>query len=713
MNKSDLKKSIKAKLFGGLGRTLTTSLLVFALVPMTLISVISYNKAHDSLEHEIQKGLENVAVLKTREIRAYFDNILAQLRFQSSTGENEKILKELSDAHEVSGMPLKDFVKSFKWAQIVENMGEDMKSLRRSFNYYDIFLIRQNGDIIFTVAGEADLGTNLYEGAYKSTRFAAACRISVETEKTVFSDYERYGPSGDRVYGFVTAPVINHEGERIGVMAFQFPIDPISQIMKSGLLLGKTAEIYLVGPDLTLRSGLARDEEKTLLGEKILTHQTRKMKQQLDDKIPVDEMVEEVSVYQGHHDKAVLGIHHDFQIEDVVFGLIAEIEEEEAFVTVMGLRLVMILMVGLTGFVVVIFAVILARQIVRPVIQLSSGTKRVAQGDFTRPIEIESLNEVGDLGRSFNVMLKALRDNKEELELYRDRLEQMVLDRTEKLDQTQKELVGKAIEAGWAQLSAMVLHNIGNAITPAKINTDSLKSKNAEQAISYLDKCYKDLKEHEDELQQYITRDGRGKDVFQYMGDLIVSLGDENSQKMQTVDKIESALSYVSEILSLQQAYSVKGQRTKEMINLNTLLEDAARMQFGALETRNITVEKDLAPQLPGLVIEKNRLMQVMVNFIKNGYEAIDELQGDGMNMQITLRSFSDNGYLGFEISDTGCGIENEEIEKVYEFGTSSKGSSGFGLHYCRVFVEANDGVLKLSSPGKGKGSTVLVKFKT
>ena len=200
MKQNDSEKSVKVRLFSGLGRTLAISLLVFALVPMTLISVISYNKAHNALGQEICKGLENAAGLKTREIDAYFDNMLAQLRFQSETEANAKLLEELIDAREASGKPLAAFVKSFKWAMIVDSLAGDIKSFRKSFNYHDLFLIGQNGDILFSVAGEADLGTNLFTGAYGPSKFAAACQRTLETGDLSFSDYERDGPSEDHVY---------------------------------------------------------------------------------------------------------------------------------------------------------------------------------------------------------------------------------------------------------------------------------------------------------------------------------------------------------------------------------------------------------------------------------------------------------------------------------------------------------------------------------
>ncbi len=408
-------KKISVRLFSGLGRTLSISFMIFALVPMVLISVISYNQAYNSLRHEIRKGLDNVARLKTLEISAYFDTMLAQLRFQSETEASSKLLEELIYGHKNSGKSLADYVKSFSSALIVDNQAGDIKNFRKSFNYFDIFLIAGNGDIYFTVAGETDLGTNLFTGVNRTSRFAAACKRTLETGKLSFSDYEHYAPSGDDVFGFLTAVVVNQEGDRIGVMAFQLPIAPITRTMESGISLGKTAETYLIGSDFTLRSRLALEKNRALIDEKILTDQTKKISHSLHDgKITTEEMISEISVYEGPHGKNVLGVHRDFQIENVVFSVIAEIEESEAFSSIQGLRKTMLAFVGLTFLVVTIFTAFIVKRIVRPIIQLSAGTKSVELGDYSQLVEIKAKNEIGDLGHSFNTMVANLRKNQED-----------------------------------------------------------------------------------------------------------------------------------------------------------------------------------------------------------------------------------------------------------------------------------------------------------
>jgi len=305
------------------------------------------------------------------------------------------------------------------------------------------------------------------------------------------------------------------------------------------------------------------------------------------------------------------------------------------------------------------------------------------------------------------------KQDEEELKRYQEQLEQIVQERTSVLKETQKELINKAMEAGMAQMSAMVLHNIGNAMTPIKVHIEGVKLKELERTLHYLEECYLDLNDHSQDLNQYINEDPRGKEVFAYMRELISSLIKRETQMEETCNKIEGGVSYISDILALQQAYAASEQETRESISLNSLIHDAIRMQTGALEKRRITVKEDLSSNLPNLIIDKNRLMQVIVNFLKNSYEAIDELGDDDKEKVISFRSFAEDGNIGFQITDTGIGIEPERIGTIFEFGKSNKGSSGFGLHYCKIFVEANKGRVDLSSPGKGKGTTVKVVFKT
>ncbi|MDM8522261.1 HAMP domain-containing sensor histidine kinase [Desulfococcaceae bacterium HSG8] len=328
---------------------------------------------------------------------------------------------------------------------------------------------------------------------------------------------------------------------------------------------------------------------------------------------------------------------------------------------------------------------------------------------LARPLTV-FVQKINEMGEDWNLKHKIPETGPEEIYVMAQAFNTMF----DNLKDARKRLLMSATECGFAQLAAMTLHNISNAVTPMKIQIESMKTGNSDQISDYLDKCYLEINEHIPELSEYVTEDPRGKEVFAYMGTLISSLKEQGNQKDIITGKLSKSVDYISEILTAQQAYASGRQEIKEEVDLNSVVEDAIRMQTDALEKREIVIKKNLDSELPKLVIDKNRLMQVMINLIKNSYEAIDDLKNlkdNDREKKIIIKSFSSGNNIGFEITDSGIGIEPEEIETIFEFGKSGKGSSGFGLHYCKMFVEANKGELKFTSPGKGKGGSVAVVF--
>ena len=299
----------------------------------------------------------------------------------------------------------------------------------------------------------------------------------------------------------------------------------------------------------------------------------------------------------------------------------------------------------------------------------------------------------------------------EELKNYRKRLEQMVEEKSQELLKAQKELVNRAMEAGMAHMAAIGLHNIGNAVTPINVLMETIRNQDLGKLKHYLLKCHEDLRAHMNDLGRYVSTDERGRQVFAYMENLIHSLEEQEKHRSDALDKMAGALQYISEVLTLQQMYAQSTQEIRELVVINVLLEDAVRLQKGAFQKRGISIICNYTDGLPKIIINKNRLMQVIINLIKNSYEAVEAKNLEDHSGMITITSFMQDEWIGFQIKDNGIGADSADIEKIGDIGTSKKGSSGFGLYYCRVFVESNHGKLSFNSPGIGKGSTVSVAF--
>ena len=407
----------QTKFYRGLGKTLLIAFLTLALIPVTVVSIISYRNAYRSIQNVAAKALSSVANLKTAQIDAYFDKILADLNSQSEKVYNREFLSNLTAGFKESGISLSEFTDSYDWAVLTITIAadDDLTSFRKMHNYHDIYLLDSQGNILFTAAEQNDLGTNLFDGKYADSRFAAACQKALATGRPSFSDYELYEPSGtDVVYGFVAAVIGDENGDNIGLIALQFSNDAINNIMQTPISLGRTAETYLIGPDLKMRSNSILSPEKTVLKEPVENTQTWSWKREIDEKMDIQDTEHPAFVYGGPHGRPVLGTHSTIDIGGVSFAVVAEIEQQEIFASANQLRSIMINLLIATVVLVVCIAIIISARIVHPVRTLSAGAKRVAEGDLDHTIEIRSKNEIGELTHSFNEMISSLRQTRQE-----------------------------------------------------------------------------------------------------------------------------------------------------------------------------------------------------------------------------------------------------------------------------------------------------------
>ena len=420
----DRNKESTHKVFKwGLRSILLFWFLTLSITPLIIFSVISYQSTYKNLRNDAGKALKETSKVKTGQIQSFIDNMLTDLRFQSEMQSNVEFLEKLKKAFNESDKPLTEFVRSVEWTLITEGTNYDLTNYRKTYDYSDIILMDEHGNIMFTVAGHGDLGTNLFKGNSSVSLFAQACKYTLETGRVKFSDFQDYGFAGNLVCGFVTSVIVNEDGDKIGLIAFQFPIDKIDNILHAEIGLGNTAEVYLVGKDLKWRSNSVLKNEKTVLKEITETQQTKLWYKEHVGRTELDEQEEQVFIYDGPHGNRVLGIHNRIKIAGTPFAIIAEIEEIEAFASSTRLRNIIFIIMGSVVTLVVFIAITISRIIVRPIQQLSSEAKLMAVWKGGQKIDIKARNEIDELSQSFNYMLHNLRDMMGEIGISRDKIE--------------------------------------------------------------------------------------------------------------------------------------------------------------------------------------------------------------------------------------------------------------------------------------------------
>jgi PAS domain S-box-containing protein len=144
-----------------------------------------------------------------------------------------------------------------------------------------------------------------------------------------------------------------------------------------------------------------------------------------------------------------------------------------------------------------------------------------------------------------------------------------------------------------------------------------------------------------------------------------------------------------------------------ESVNVNQLLEETLVLVEKKLKQSGVLIVRKLDEKLPRVRARADQLRQVFLNLILNAQQAID---GRG---EITIRTTDNTQSLqpsvSVEISDTGHGISEEELQRIFEpfFSTRKKGT-GLGLWVTQDIVRQHGGRIEVTST-KGKGTTFSV----
>ena len=424
---------LRRTILRGLGRTLLLWFLLISLIPLAVVSVISYQNARSSLRNDAIKSMTAALELKRRYIQSFFEYRLTELLLQSDLKYNVELLRELRNAYIESGTGPDQFVKTYNWERISMAKGADLRSLKKIYGYYDVFLIDEDGNLLFTVMGEDDLGTNIFDGKYSDTEFGKTCRKAFEPGRPVSSDLVYYEPSKGAPAIFLVQVMVDEEGEKIGLMAFQIPIYPIDEIMQEHIGLCESEETYLVGIDLLMRSSSRFEEESTVLKIKVDTENTRNWQireemrhgseifhteaesgenAEMSGQIGELKPVETAEIYSSYRGTRVLGVYRNLDALEKLgqhWVVVAEIDEEEAFGPAKTLFNIVVLMLSVTVLLIIILALFATKRIVTPVDKLSRWVKKVAAGDLAYSDFAAPKNEIGELKDSFGRVVDSFR----------------------------------------------------------------------------------------------------------------------------------------------------------------------------------------------------------------------------------------------------------------------------------------------------------------
>jgi signal transduction histidine kinase len=144
-----------------------------------------------------------------------------------------------------------------------------------------------------------------------------------------------------------------------------------------------------------------------------------------------------------------------------------------------------------------------------------------------------------------------------------------------------------------------------------------------------------------------------------------------------------------------------------EQLDAIAMFEDAIRINSSALERHSITLTRSF-PAAPWVLAERGKVMQILVNLIRNSIQACNA--STGVDKKILVSITSDNDTIQFSVKDNGVGIAPDNIVKVFQYGFTTKSDGhGFGVHSSANAAREMNGSLRCHSDGHLQGAEFVL----
>ena len=190
-----------------------------------------------------------------------------------------------------------------------------------------------------------------------------------------------------------------------------------------------------------------------------------------------------------------------------------------------------------------------------------------------------------------------------------------------------------------------------------------------------------------------------------------------------TFRQIEAAGNRAAELCRQMLTYAGKSQLVQSQVNLWLLVDEVVKMLQAAIK-KNVLIELDLKRVVPEIVGDAGQIQQVVMNLVINAAEAIGEANGtirvaltrvlvtdDRNEKDIFGTLFQAGGYICLEVTDTGCGMDEDTQKRIFEpFFTTKFTGRGLGLAAIHGIVTAHEALLHMTSR-PGTGTTFKVFF--
>jgi two-component system NtrC family sensor kinase len=179
------------------------------------------------------------------------------------------------------------------------------------------------------------------------------------------------------------------------------------------------------------------------------------------------------------------------------------------------------------------------------------------------------------------------------------------------------------------------------------------------------------------------------------------------SKRRKVLEMALSETVRLSDMLRKMLSFSKPDQQEKQAVDLNMALDEILLLHEKQLQENDIKIKTSFSERLPKINASKDQLRQVFLNLVANARDAMP----DGGTLSVTTTADDEN--VKIEMADTGSGIEEEHLKKIFDSFFTTKDSVkgvGLGLSVCYGFIKDHGGDIDVKSK-VGSGTTFTITF--
>jgi len=182
---------------------------------------------------------------------------------------------------------------------------------------------------------------------------------------------------------------------------------------------------------------------------------------------------------------------------------------------------------------------------------------------------------------------------------------------------------------------------------------------------------------------------------------------DPDDPNFQELETISSETLRCRKIVTSLLDFARQTESDREEHHINDIVIASMHLTQKKAEFKDIAVTHDLSEDIPIIGVNKNQILQCLINLALNAIEATDP----GGRIIVTTRFFPVDEVIEIAMSDTGKGITKDETDKIFEpFFTTQKGGTGLGLPITRGIIEQHGGTIDVKSK-LGQGTTFTIRL--